>query len=90
MINVIVACDRNNLIGKNGKLLFIPLENHTINKDRSLLLVPNLTKLELPGTELIKGIFSKTNGFVETKESNQILQALKIKPGEFFEFYNLF
>ena len=76
-------------IGKNGKLLFIPLENHTINKDRSLLLVPNLTKLELPGTELIKGIFSKTNGFVETKESNQILQALKIKPGEFFEFYNL-
>lgn len=76
-------------VKKNGKLLFIPLEIHTINKDKSLLLISNLTKLNLPGIELVKGIFSKTNGFVQTKESNNILQEIQIKPGEFFEFYNL-
>ena len=77
------------IVKKNGKILFIPLETHTINKDKSLLLVSNFTKLEIPQTELLKGIFSKTNGFVQTKESNQILQEIQIKPGEFFEFYNL-
>ena len=76
-------------IHKNSKLLFVPLEIHTINKDKSLLLVSNLTKLEKPGTELIRGIFSKTNGILQTKESNQILQEIQIKPGEFLEFYNL-
>ena len=77
------------IVRKNGKILFLPLETHTINKDKSLLLVENLTKIKTPGTELVKGIFSKTNGFLQTKESNKILQEIQVKPGEFFEFYNL-
>jgi DNA-directed RNA polymerase subunit beta' len=76
-------------ISKNGKILFVPQETHIINRDKSLLIVPNQTKLENPGTELINDIFSKTNGFLETKESNQILQEITIKPGEFFEYKKL-
>ena len=76
-------------IVKNGKILFVPQETHIINRDKSLLLVPNKTKLENIGTELINDVFSKTNGFLETKESNQILQEITIKPGEFFEYKKL-
>jgi DNA-directed RNA polymerase subunit beta' len=79
----------NEVILKNGKILFIPAEIHNINKDKSLLLVQNKTKLTTPGTEIIKGIFSKTNGFLQIKEANQILQEIQIKPGDFFEYANL-
>lgn len=77
------------ILKKNGKILFIPQENYTINKDKSLLLVPHNTKLTDPNTELISGIFSKTNGVFQIKESNQILQEIQIKPCFFIEFLNL-
>ena len=77
------------IIIKNGKLLFIPAEIHVIKKDKSLLLVTNKTKLATAGTEILNGIFSKTNGFLQTKESNQIIHEIQIKPGDFFEFHNL-
>ena len=77
------------IIKKNGQILFVPIETHLIKKDKSLLLVPNKTKLTFPNTELINGVFSKTNGFVQTKETNQILHEIQIKPGEFFEYNNL-
>ena len=77
------------IIVKNGKILFVPQETHIINRDKSLLLVTNQTKLENTETELINDVFSKTSGFLETKESNQILQEINIKPGEFFEYKKL-
>ena len=83
------------IIKKNGKILFIPVEIHVIKRDNSLLLVPNKTKLTQPisaqpTTELFsKRVFSEINGFVETKEENQILEEIQIKPGEFFEYQNL-
>jgi len=77
------------IILKNGKILFIPLETYKINKDRSLLLVSNKTKLNSPGTEIISGLFSLTDGFVQIKEFNQIVQEVEIKPGDYFEFLNL-
>jgi DNA-directed RNA polymerase subunit beta' len=73
----------------NGKILFIPVETHIIKKDKSLLLVPNRGKLKEVGTELLKGIFSKTDGFLQTKISNNVLQEIQIKPGNFFEYNNL-
>ena len=77
------------IITKNGKILFIPLETYNINKDKSLLLVANNTKLTESGTELISGVFSKTNGFFQIKESNQILQEIQIKPCFSVEFLKL-
>jgi DNA-directed RNA polymerase subunit beta' len=77
------------IIVKNGKILFLPLEVYKINKDKSLLLVANRTKLTSPGTEIISGLFSLTDGFVQIKEFNQIVQEVEIKPGNFFEFLSL-
>jgi DNA-directed RNA polymerase subunit beta' len=79
----------NKIIVKNGKLLFIPLENYKIEKDKAVLLVPNNTKLDFKHTEIISGIFSQTDGFVQTKESNNIIEEVNIKAGKFFEFMNL-
>jgi DNA-directed RNA polymerase subunit beta' len=79
----------NKLIIKNGKLLFIPLENYKIEKDKAVLLVPNNTKLDFKYTEVISGVFSQTDGFVQTKESNNIIEEINIKAGKFFEFINL-
>lgn len=80
---------KKDIITKNGKILFLPIENHIINKNKSLLLVQNNTKLEEENTELISGIFSKTNGFIQIKESNQIVEEIQIKPCNFIEFINL-
>ena len=80
---------QNDVIFKNGKILFIPLETYKVNKDKNLLLVPNKTKLTSKGIEIISGIFSLTDGFLQIKESNQIIQEIEIKPGQFFEYLNL-
>jgi DNA-directed RNA polymerase subunit beta' len=79
----------NKIIIKNGKILFIPLENHKIEKDKAVLLVPNNTKLDFKHTEIISGVFSQTDGFIQTKEANNIIEEVNIKAGEFFEFMNL-
>jgi DNA-directed RNA polymerase subunit beta' len=80
---------QNEIVLKNAKILFIPMEIFKVNKDKALLLVANNTKLVRPGTELISNIFSQTNGFVQIKESNQIINEIEIKPGDFFEFTKL-
>jgi len=76
-------------IQKNKKILFVPIETHIINKSKSLLLIPNKTKLNTIGLELIPGIFSKTTGFMQTKESKNILQEIQIKLGNFYEYLKL-
>ena len=77
------------VIDKNGKILFIPLENHAINKDKSTLLVENKTKLNNVGTEFVKGIFSKTDGFLQIQETEQVIREIQIKPGTYIEYLNL-
>ncbi len=79
----------NKIIVKNGKILFIPLENYKIEKDKTVLLVTNNTKLDFKHTEIISGVFSQTDGFIQTKESNNIIEEIDIKAGKFFEFMNL-
>ena len=80
---------RNQIIVKNAKILFIPVETFKINKDKRVLLLKNNTKLIKSGTELISGIFCKTNGFLELNESHQIINEIEIKPGDFFEYRKL-
>jgi DNA-directed RNA polymerase subunit beta' len=79
----------NKITIKNGKILFIPLENYKIEKDKTVLLVTNNTKLDFKHTEIISGVFSQTDGFIQTKESNNIIEEINIKAGNFFEFLNL-
>jgi DNA-directed RNA polymerase subunit beta' len=83
------SIQKKEIIKKNGKILFIPIETHRVNKDRSLLLVTNKTNLPLQGTELVKGIFSKIGGFLQTKEIKNILHEIQIKPGQFYEYPGL-
>jgi DNA-directed RNA polymerase subunit beta' len=77
------------IIKKNGKIFILPIEIHTVNKNKSLLLVDQHTQLHDNYIELISGVFSKTSGFIQVKESNQMIQEIQIKPSLFFEFMNL-
>jgi DNA-directed RNA polymerase subunit beta' len=80
---------KNKIIRKNEKFLFIPIEIFIINKDKRFVFIKNNTKLKQVHTELISGIFSKTDGFIQIKESNQIIDEIEIKPGDYFEYLKL-
>ena len=80
---------KSTIIRKNEKILFFPIEIFTINKDKRFVFIKNNTKLKKVATELISGIFSKTDGFTQVKESNQIINEIEIKPGDYFEYLKL-
>ena len=80
---------KKDIVKTTGKIFILPIETYTINKNKSLLLIENNTKLEDTKIELISGIFSKTNGFFQIKESNQIVEEIQIKPCVFLEFIEL-
>ena len=77
------------VLTKNGKILFIPEETKTVNKDASLLLVPNGHFLYDDEREILKGTFAKTSGLVQTKEANNVIQQITVKPGKFYEYPTL-
>ena len=79
---------KEKVIQKSGKLLFIPKEVKSINKNAALLEVLNGSVIE-EKTELLKGTVSNLDGFVETKESNNIIQQITIRPGKFIEYLYL-
>jgi DNA-directed RNA polymerase subunit beta' len=79
---------KEKVIQKSGKLLFIPKEVKAINKNAALLEVLNGSVIE-EKTELLKGTVSNLDGFVETKESNNIIQQITIRPGKFVEYLYL-
>ena len=83
-----IGTKKEKIIQKSGKLLFIPQEVKVINKNAGLLEVLNGSVIE-EKTELLKGTFSNIDGFVETKESNNIVQQITIKPGKFIEYLYL-
>nr|YP_009395586.1 RNA polymerase b''''-subunit [Vertebrata isogona]ARW64469.1 RNA polymerase b''''-subunit [Vertebrata isogona] len=64
----------------SGYILWIPEETHIVNKDVSLLLVENLTFIDI-GTEIIQNVFANTTGFLEISEKDGIIREIVIKPG---------
>nr|YP_009395378.1 RNA polymerase b''''-subunit [Polysiphonia infestans]ARW64358.1 RNA polymerase b''''-subunit [Polysiphonia infestans] len=68
-------------INKSGYILWIPEETHIVNKDISLLLVKNLSFIEV-GTEIIQNIFANNTGFLEISEKDGIIREIVIKPGK--------
>ncbi len=70
-------------VNQEGTLLWIPEENHEINKDISLLQVEDGQYVEA-GTEIVKDIFAQTSGVVEVIQKNDILREIIIKPGDLF------
>lgn len=78
-----------NIVIKTGKFFILPIEIYPLNKNKSFLGVENNEKLQNVNTELAMGIFSKTNGFVQVKESNKIVNEIQVKPSLVFEFVNL-
>jgi len=83
------------VINQNGKILFIPSEIQVINRSNALLVVENKTQLiqpfsAYPITELYGNrFFTEIDGFVETDEEDQFLYEIQVKPGDFFEYWNL-
>nr|YP_009399304.1 RNA polymerase b''''-subunit [Kapraunia schneideri]ARW68910.1 RNA polymerase b''''-subunit [Kapraunia schneideri] len=68
-------------IHNSGYILWIPEETHIVNKDLSLLLVKNLTFIDV-GTEIIQNIFANNTGFLEIVEKDGIIREIVIKPGK--------
>nr|YP_009396196.1 RNA polymerase b''''-subunit [Melanothamnus harveyi]ARW65284.1 RNA polymerase b''''-subunit [Melanothamnus harveyi] len=68
-------------INKSGYILWIPEETHIVNKDLSLLLVKNLSFIEV-GTEVIQNVFVNNAGFLEISEKDGIIREIVIKPGK--------
>nr|YP_009394337.1 RNA polymerase b''''-subunit [Leptosiphonia brodiei]ARW62899.1 RNA polymerase b''''-subunit [Leptosiphonia brodiei] len=68
-------------IHKSGYILWIPEETHIVNKDFSLLLVKNLSFIEI-GTEIIQNVFANNTGFLEINEKDGIIREIVIKPGK--------
>ncbi len=67
------------IIGQ-GALLWIPEETHEINKDISLLLVDEGEFIR-PGTEIVKELYSLSEGYVQIIQENEIVKEVIIKPG---------
>nr|YP_009394755.1 RNA polymerase b''''-subunit [Polysiphonia elongata]ARW63317.1 RNA polymerase b''''-subunit [Polysiphonia elongata] len=68
-------------IHRSGYILWIPEETHVVNKDLSLLLVKNLSFIEV-GTEIIQNVFANNTGFLEISEKDGIIREMVIKPGK--------
>jgi len=64
----------------NLTLYWIPEETHEINKDISLLMVRHGQNVDV-NQELLKDLYSKTQGILFVIEENGIVQELSIKPG---------
>ena len=76
-----VEVDENQIITKPGKVVFIPEEVHQINKDATLKMVDNGTKVTA-GTEVVKDVYCHIDGIVEFKEYNDVIHEITIRPGE--------
>ncbi len=83
-----VEVDDNQIITKNGNVIFIPEEIHQINKDASLKMVENGTFVT-EGTEVVKDIYCHIDGIVEFKEYNDIIHEITIRPGEVHTLNNI-
>ncbi|MEB3299115.1 MAG: DNA-directed RNA polymerase subunit beta'' [Candidatus Sericytochromatia bacterium] len=72
--------------GKQVKLLFIPEERITVNKDVSLLVEGIRNGAEVAaGTEVVRDIEVKTNGVLHIFEDNNIIKEVYVFPGDRYE-----
>ncbi|MEB3238345.1 MAG: DNA-directed RNA polymerase subunit beta' [Candidatus Sericytochromatia bacterium] len=73
-------------IGKQVKLLFIPEERMTVNKDITLLVDGIRNGCEVSaGTEVVRDVEVKTNGVLEVVEDNNIIKEVYVFPGDRYE-----
>ncbi len=77
--------DEQRIITKPGKIFFIPEEVHSVSKDSSLK-VPDIETGQFvsAGTEVVKGVITRTDGILELVEENDIVREVIIRPGESF------
>ncbi len=77
--------DEQRIITKPGKIFFIPEEVHSVSKDSSLK-VPDIESGQFitAGTEVVKGVITRTDGILELVEENDIIREVIIRPGESF------
>jgi len=76
-----IEVDDNQIITKEGKVIFIPEEVHQISKDSSLKIVESGTYV-VAGTEVVKDVRTHIDGIIEIKENNNIIQEVIVRPGE--------
>nr|YP_009394546.1 RNA polymerase b''''-subunit [Vertebrata thuyoides]ARW63108.1 RNA polymerase b''''-subunit [Vertebrata thuyoides] len=84
-LSVIKADEDIYNIYDSGYILWIPEETHIVNKDVSLLLVKNLSFIDV-GIEIIQNVFANTTGFLEIIEKDGIIREIIIKPGRLIRF----
>lgn len=61
-------------------LYWVPEETYSLNKDISLLLIPDQTFVH-KNQEIIKDLYSSNEGFLSIEEENGIIKEIIIKPG---------
>lgn len=76
-----VEVDDNQIITKNGDVVFIPEEVHQVNKDSALKMVESGTFVTA-GTEIVKDLYCHIDGIVEFKECNDVIHEITVRPGE--------
>ena len=76
-----VEVDENQIVTKQGTVVFIPEEIHQVSKDLSLKMVESGTFVSA-GTEVIKDVYCHIDGIVEFKECNDIIHEITVRPGE--------
>jgi len=75
--------DEQRIVTKAGRVFFIPEEVHQVSKDISLK-TPNMKSgmfVEI-GTEVVKGVITRTSGILEIVEENDIIREVTVRPGE--------
>ncbi len=77
--------DDQRIITKPGRVFFIPEEVHSVSKDSSLK-IPDIEsgQFVVAGTEVVKGVITRTDGILELVEENDIVREVIIRPGESF------
>ncbi len=77
--------DEQRIITSPGKIYFIPEEVHQVSKDISLK-VPGIESGSFvpAGTEVVKGVVTRTDGILEIVEENDIIREVIVRPGELF------
>ena len=74
--------DEQRIITNPGRIYFVPEEVHQISKDISLK-VPDIETGDLvkEGTEVVKGVITRTEGIIEFVEENDVVREVIIRPG---------
>ncbi len=85
-IDATLADKDKRIISKAARLLFIPEERVSVNKDNSLLVEGIRNGCEVAaGTEVVKDVEVKTNGILQIFEDNNIIREVMVFPGDRYD-----